>query len=68
MDQHTTVVGLDVHRDSVTVAVLPPEAAQPRETLTIENHPKALQRWGTRWVALASGICLRTGLAQVAGI
>ncbi len=44
MDQDTTVVGLDVHKDAITAAVLPHSAARPREVVTIEHHPKAIAR------------------------
>ncbi len=44
MDQSTTVVGLDVHKSTITAAVLPPQAVRPREVVTIENHPKAIVR------------------------
>ena len=43
MNQHSTVVGLDVHKNSITVAVLPPDVARP-ETCTIENHARAIER------------------------
>jgi transposase len=38
------VVGLDVHKEKITAAVLPPRATRPTEVLTIENHPKAVAR------------------------
>ncbi len=44
MDQGSTVVGLDVHKDVITVAVLPWDAVRPPEVATIENHPKAIAR------------------------
>ena len=36
MDQNSTVVGLDVHKKNLTVAILPPGAARPAEVLTID--------------------------------
>lgn len=42
MDENSTIVGLDVHKNSITAAVLPPNAARPREVLTIENERKAV--------------------------
>jgi transposase len=44
MDQNSTVVGLDVHKNHVTVAVLPPNAARPREVRTIANERQAIAR------------------------
>lgn len=44
MDQDSTVVGLDVHKNAITAAVLPPQAARPRQVITIEHHPKAIAR------------------------
>jgi len=44
MDQDNTVVGLDVHKKEVTVAVLPPGATRPKEVSAIENHDKAITR------------------------
>ncbi len=44
MDQHSIVVGLDVHKGSITAAVLPPNVARPQETCTIENDARAVER------------------------
>jgi transposase len=44
MNQHSTVIGLDVHKDSITVAILPREATRPEAISTIENHPRAIER------------------------
>jgi transposase len=44
MDQDITVVGLDVHKASLVAAILPPAAARPTETVTIQNCPKAIER------------------------
>jgi transposase len=44
MDQHSTVVGLDVHKETITAAILPRNAARPDKTLTIDNHAKAIER------------------------
>jgi transposase len=44
MDQSSTVVGCDVHKEKIMAAVLPPQAPRPTEVLTIENHPKAIAR------------------------
>ncbi len=42
MDQNSTVVGLDVHKNHITVAVLPPNSARPREVRTIEHDSQAI--------------------------
>jgi len=44
MNQHITVVGLDVHKATVVAATLPPTADRPTQTVTIENSPKAIER------------------------
>ncbi len=44
MDQNSTVVGLDVHKNHITAAVLPPNTARPREVRTIENNRQAIVR------------------------
>ncbi len=44
MNQHITIVGLDVHKATVVAATLPPTAARPTQTVTIENSPKAIER------------------------
>src|SRR3972149_3524948 len=51
MNNGSTVVGLDVHKQTVVAAVLPPDAERARETVTIENHPKAVERLVTRLAA-----------------
>src|SRR5579872_1488002 len=48
MNQSSTVVGCDVHKEKITAAVLPPEAARPTEVVTIENDPKAIARFVKR--------------------
>jgi transposase len=44
LNRDAFVVGCDVHKKNITVAVLPPDAARPTETVTIENDPKAITR------------------------
>jgi transposase len=51
MNNGSIVVGLDVHKQTVVAAVLPPDAERARETVTIENHPKAVERLVTRLAA-----------------
>ncbi len=48
MNQSTTVIGCDVHKEKITVAVLPPGATRPTEVLTVENDPKAIARFVKR--------------------
>lgn len=43
MEQDSTIIGLDVHKDTITAAVLPPTAARVVETLTIPNTLSALE-------------------------
>src|SRR5262249_38534304 len=40
----STVIGMDVHKQKITIAVLPPTAVHPTQSLEIENHPKAIAR------------------------
>lgn len=42
MQQDTTIVGLDVHKDTITAAVLPPDAERVVETVKIPNTSSAL--------------------------
>jgi transposase len=44
MYQHIIIVGLDVHKETVVAAILPPMAARPTQIVTIQNCPKALER------------------------
>lgn len=44
MEYCTTVVGLDVHKETIVYAVLPPRSERQMETAKIENHPKAVER------------------------
>jgi transposase len=44
MNEHITIVGLDVHKATVVAAILPPTATRPTQTVTIENCPKAIER------------------------
>lgn len=42
MEQDSTIIGLDVHKETITAAVLPPGAERVVETLKISNTPSAL--------------------------
>lgn len=44
MEQYNTVVGLDVHKDTLTVAVLPPNAERVSQTMQIRNDPMAISQ------------------------
>ena len=46
MQQESTIVGLDVHKDSITAAILPPTAERVVETLKIPNTPSAVEALG----------------------
>lgn len=48
MDQSITVVGLDVHKDSIVAAVLPSGADRASQVISFENHPAALRRFTQR--------------------
>lgn len=48
MDNYTTVVGLDVHKESIVAAVLPHGHNDVTEKTSIENHPKAIEKFVNR--------------------
>jgi transposase len=48
MEQCTTVVGLDVHKKTIVVAVLPPGSDHVVEKQTIENSPQTIKQMVTR--------------------
>lgn len=43
MEQGSTIIGLDVHKESITAAILPPTAERVVETVKIPNAPSALE-------------------------
>lgn len=43
MEQCSTIIGLDVHKETITAAVLPPGAERVVETLKIPNTPRTLE-------------------------
>lgn len=49
--QEETVVGLDVHKDTIVAAVLPPHAERPTTTVTIEHTPDVLAKLVKRLAA-----------------
>jgi transposase len=44
MNHSISVVGLDVHKDSITVAFLPPRADQPTATMTVETERRVIEK------------------------
>jgi transposase len=42
MEQCSTIIGLDVHKETITAAILPPGAEQVLETLKIPNTPRTI--------------------------
>ena len=54
MNNHNTVVGMDVHKKMIVAAALPPESDQITQRLTIENHPQAIERMVKRFAASGS--------------
>lgn len=56
MENNSTVVGLDVHKDTITIAVLRPDKDRPDPSVTVENHPsmveKKLQELNRRYAPL----------------
>lgn len=44
MNNYTTVVGLDVHKETIVAAVLPYGHNEVTEKVSIENHPKAIEK------------------------
>lgn len=53
----TLYVGLDVHKDSVTAAVLPAGAAAPTRVDTLPNDPAKLRRYLDRLAAQGTLRC-----------
>ena len=48
MSQFITVIGLDVHKDSIVAAVLPSDADRAVSIISLENRPAALGRFRQR--------------------
>jgi hypothetical protein len=60
--RQSTVIGMDVHKHKITVAVLPPAAVEPTDGLEIENHPKAVARLANRLATKGNLIlCMKRG-------
>ena len=51
MRNYTTVVGLDVHKASIEAAVLPQGSDHVTERVSIENHPKTIEKLVQRLAA-----------------
>lgn len=45
MGEYTRFVGLDVHRDTISIAVAEPEMGEPEFVGRIANTPEAVSRW-----------------------
>lgn len=51
MENSSTVVGLDVSKEWIAAAVLPPEAQRPTDTVKLVNAPHVVDRFVRRWAA-----------------
>jgi hypothetical protein len=65
MDQDSTLVGMDVHKKNLTVAILPPGIARPVKVLTIENRWQSDRTHGDPTDYQSSGVCLRGGSVRI---
>lgn len=48
MSQSSTVIGLDVHKDSIVASILPSGAERASQTISFENRPATLKRFVQR--------------------
>lgn len=53
MKDGTTVIGLDVHKDTVVAATLPWGLDEAREVITISNRPEPVMKWLGRYRGMA---------------
>ena len=44
MENNNTVVGLDVHKETITIAVLRPDKDRPDPSVTLENQPSIIEK------------------------
>jgi len=44
MENNSTVVGLDVHKENITIAVLRPGKDRPDPSVTVENQPSIIEK------------------------
>ena len=58
MENISTIVGLDVHKDTLVAAVLKPNADVVSEQFTIENKPENVRRMLDRFVPGIGDICV----------
>jgi len=75
MNNYTTVVGLDVHKESIVAAMLPQGHKDVTERVSIENHPKAIEklvnrltRQGPAEFVYEAGPCGYEVQRQIAGL
>jgi len=54
MRNYITIVGLDVHKETIVAAVLPPGSERATENVTIANHPKMVEKLVKRLAAKGS--------------
>ena len=69
MGEHITYVGLDVHKETIAVALAEGgKRREVREHGQIANTPAALRRFWTSWPSRARccGFAMRPGLAATA--
>jgi transposase len=48
VNHYTTVIGLDVHKDTIVTAVLPANSDRPAETSKLENRPEVVEKFVRR--------------------
>jgi len=75
MNNYTTVVGLDVHKETIVAAILPYGHKDVTEKVSIENHPKAIEklvnrvtRQGPAEFVYEAGPCGYQVQRQIAGL
>ncbi len=75
MNNYTTVVGLDVRKETIVAAVLPYGCNEVTEKVSIENHPKAIEklvnrvmRQGPAEFVYEAGPCGYQVQRQIAGL
>jgi hypothetical protein len=64
MKEHNTIIGLDVHKETVVGGVLTPEGDEVRENFKIANTEKS-KNGGPIQKPKADNVCLRGGAVRV---